>query len=315
MNTVKLADKETTIMGLGGGGFSRLGMRAGDSARAGALNVVKTAYDQGIRFFDSAEAYGTEEIFGEALAPFPREEYTLCSKLSCHIEGILKTPEQVRESLERTLKNFKTDYVDIYYTHGITPEAYPRVVENILPVLNEAKKEGLIRMVGISEMFGQDQSHKMMTRAVKDGFWDAVMVGYNMMNQSASDLLKKAGSKGIARVNMFAVRQALINNEVFGIYIDRLINEGKFSALPIRIFTSSSMICSVHGDSVSLPNLAYQFVRDEGLFDIILSGYREIEHLKDNVAALEGPVLSERVRDLVREFFAGECGTSGQEGF
>jgi aryl-alcohol dehydrogenase-like predicted oxidoreductase len=314
MNTVKLADKETTIMGLGGGGFSRLGMRAGDSARAGALNVVKTAYDQGIRFFDSAEAYGTEEIFGEALAPFPREEYTLCSKLSCHIEGILKTPEQVRESLERTLKNFKTDYVDIYYTHGITPEAYPRVVENILPVLNEAKKEGLIRMVGISEMFGQDQSHKMMTRAVKDGFWDAVMVGYNMMNQSASDLLKKAGSKGIARVNMFAVRQALINNEVFGIYIDRLINEGKYRFTHKDFYQFKHDLLS-HGDSVSLPNLAYQFVRDEGLFDIILSGTGKIEHLKDNVAALEGPVLSERVRDLVRDFFAGECCTSGQEGF
>ena len=314
MKVVRAGNKDTTQIGLGCGGFSRLGAGSGSYRATGALGVIRTAYDLGLRFFDTAEAYGTEGYLGEALADKNRTELTLCSKLFPRINGRFKSPDEVRRSLDATLENMRTDHIDIYYIHGVTPDEYEGAVEEIYPVLCRLREEGLIRLIGISEMFGRDTGHSMMEQAVSDGFWDAVMIGYNLMNQSGSDLLRLAGEKGILRVNMFAVRQALINNEVFGIYMDKMIGERKFSFTLSEFYEFKDELFR-GSDAVSFPGLAYRFVRDEDLFDVILTGTGNIEHLKDNVTAFKGPLLSDRVRGLLREFFAGENLTSGQEGF
>lgn len=285
-----------------------------DGSRKGAARVVETAYDLGIRFFDTAEAYGTEGVIGSVLGDLNREDLVLCSKLSCFVDGDVKSPDQIQASLEASLNRLKSDYLDIYYCHGILPDNYDSVKERVLPVLKDFKKQGLIKQIGISEMFGGDTGHVMLAKAVDERCWDAVMVGYNLMNQSAAPLLTKAGEKGIFRVNMFAVRRALINNESFGEYIDRMINEGKLTFTHSQFYEFKRELFG-HGDSVSLPNLAYRFVKDSGLFDVVLSGTGNLEHLTDNVTAFESPPLAGRIVDLLHEFFEGEMKISAQEGY
>ena len=314
MNRVCIGDINTSLLGLGCGGFSRLGLGSRHKSGNGPIGVVRAAYEQGIRFFDTAEVYMTEQVLGEALKGYDRSRLMICSKLAPDEKGQPKTAEQIRRSLEQTLKNLNTDYLDIYYAHGILPEQYDRIVGEILPLMEQFKEEGLIRMAGISEMFGRDMEHVMMERAVEDGKWDAVMVGYNLLNQSGAELLRRAGEKGIFRVNMFAVRQAMVNNEVFGIYMDSMIRSGKFRFTLSDFYEFKDELFR-GADSVSFPGLAYRFVRDEGLFDVILTGTGNIEHLKDNVAAMEAPVLPDRIRKLLREFYGGEKSLSGQEGF
>ena len=314
MNSVCIGDITSSFLGLGCGGFSRLGLGSRQKSENSAIGVVKAAYEQGIRFFDTAELYMTEQVLGEALKGFDRSRLLICSKVALEKEGQPKTADQIRRSLEKTLENLKTDYLDIYYAHGILPEQYDRTAGEIYPLLEQFKKEGLIRMAGISEMFGQDTEHVMMKKAVDEGKWDAVMVGYNLINQSGAGLLRRAAEKGLFRVNMFAVRQAMVNNEVFGIYMDNMIRSGKFRFSLCEFYEFKDELFR-GADSVSFPGLAYRFVRDEGLFDIILTGTGNIEHLKDNIAAMEAPVLTDRIRTLLRDFYDGEKSLSGQEGF
>jgi L-galactose dehydrogenase len=315
MNSIRSEEELSLAVGLGCGGFSRLGFNSGIQAYENALALVRTAYDQGIRFFDTAECYETEPALGDGLAGRDRSGLMLCSKLIYrNPDGIMKSSEEIRSSLEQSLANLQTDYLDIYYIHAVSLDEYDQVTADILPLLNRFRKQGLIRKIGISEMFSLDTSHRMMERAVEDDHWDAVMVGFNMLNQSGREILKQAGDKGILRVNMFAVRQALINNEVFGTYMDKMIGEGLFRFTHSEFYEFKDHL--FRGiDSVSFPGLAYQFVRDEALFDVILTGTGSREHLKDNLESLRGPELSDRIRFLIRTFFAGESQTSGQEGF
>ena len=314
MKTVRVGEITTSPIGLECGGFSRPGLVPENCTDHEAVRVIQTAYDLGIRFFDTAEAYGTESCLGLGLEGKPRSGLTLCSKLFPLLKGQFKSPGEIRRSLESTLANLRTDYIDIYYVHGVTPEEYEGTVSEIYPVLNRLKEEGLIRQIGISEMFGRDLEHCMMEQAVSAGIWDAVMIGYNIMNQSGAELLRRAGERGIFRVDMFAVRQALTNNEVFGVYMDRMIREGKFHFTRSEFYEFKDELFR-GTDAVSFPGLAYRFVRDRDCFDVILTGTGNIEHLKDNVTAMDAPVLSERVKTLLVDFFSGENLTSGQEGF
>ena len=265
MNSIRSEEDHFPAIGLGCGGFSRLGLNGGAQAYENALALVRVAYDQGIRFFDTAECYETEPALGAGLSGFDRESLTLCSKLTYrNSEGDLKSPGEILSSLEGSLANLQTEYLDIYYIHAVSQEEYDLVTGELLPLLFRFREQGLIRKIGISEMFSTDTSHRMMERAVKDDCWDAVMVGFNMLNQSGRDILKRAGEKGILRVNMFAVRQALINNEVFGIYMDKMIGEGFYRFSHSEFYEFKDHL--FRGlDSVSFPGLAYQFVRDENL--------------------------------------------------
>ncbi len=314
METVWAGGKSTSSIGLGCGGFSRLGIGSRRSSEKEAQRVVRTAYELGIRFFDTAEVYGTESVLGDALCDKDRSEITLCSKVMLKDQDNWKSAAQIKNALEDTLRKLKTDYLDVYYLHAVMPEDYDRAVDEAYPLLESLKREGKIRMIGISEMFGRDMTHEMMERAVKDSIWDALMVGYNLLNQGASSLLRRAGALGIFRVNMFAVRKALVNNEQFGKYMDKMIGEGRFRFTLSDFYEFKDELFR-GTDSVSFPGLAYRFVRDEDLFDVILTGTGSLEHLKDNIQALEAPSLSGRIRDNIKNFYKGEVHLSGQEGF
>src|SRR6187402_2472706 len=102
---------EVSVMGLGGGGDSRLGVEAGS---AEATRLVRLALDRGVNFIDTAEAYGTEEVIGRALAGVRRSDVVLSTKKTTFGQGPLQ-PGAVVASLEASLKRLRTDYVDVYH--------------------------------------------------------------------------------------------------------------------------------------------------------------------------------------------------------
>src|SRR6266702_2783834 len=88
-----------SVAGLGCGGFSRLGL------------------DLGVNLFDTAAAYDTEWVLGKALRSVPRERVVICSKASFGIGSA--GPERAVASLDRSLKELGTDYIDVYQLHGV----------------------------------------------------------------------------------------------------------------------------------------------------------------------------------------------------
>ena len=109
-----------------------------------AVKLLRGAYDGGMRFFDTARAYSDSEIkMGEAFEGM-RDKVYISSKT------MAKTPEKFWEDLETTLKNLRTDYLDIYQFHCV-PQCYkPGDGTGMYEAMTEAKKQGKIRHIGIT---------------------------------------------------------------------------------------------------------------------------------------------------------------------
>ena len=223
---------EVSTMGLGCGGPSRVGKGTGKTEEE-SVAVVKQARDSGINIIDTAEAYATEEIVGKAIKDSDRSSLVLSTKKTIR-EGI--TQEQVRISLEESLKHLGTDYVDIYYLHGVVLKDYDYIVSEIVPVLQRMREQGKIRFIGVTEMFNRDPQHAMLQRALQDDIWNVMMVGFNMLNQSARErVFTKAIQKNIGIVIMFAVRLAFSRPERLRQIIGGLIENKQISSSDIDI--------------------------------------------------------------------------------
>ncbi|MBL36349.1 MULTISPECIES: aldo/keto reductase [unclassified Thalassolituus] len=118
----------------------------------------RSATDQAINFIDTAEVYGpwtNEEMVGEALHS-RRGEIILATKFGWNIEqrtgqqlaGLNSRPEQIRQSLEGSLRRLNTDYIDLYYQHRVDPDV---PVEEVAGVVKDLIQEGKVRWFGMSE--------------------------------------------------------------------------------------------------------------------------------------------------------------------
>lgn len=295
-----------SVMGLGGGGDSRLGVKT-DPAEA--TRLVRTALDRGINFIDTAEVYGTEEVIGRALSEVPRQDVVLSTKKTTFGVGALKT-EDVVASLEASLKRLRTDYVDVYHLHGVAPQDYPDLRERIVPVLLELRRHGKIRFLGITEKFVVDPQHRMLEKALVDDVWDVVMVGFNLLNQSARErVFAQTRARNIGTLIMFAVRRALSQPERLRELLLALAEDGQLSSEQAANGLSFLVKPGVAG---SIPEAAYRFCRHEPGAHVVLSGTSQKAHLLENAASLQQPDLPAATRARLMELFAGVDHLSGQ---
>ena len=127
LTTRKLGALEVTAMGFGCMNLAWAYGPPMDEKRA--IQLVRKAYESGVRFFDTAEVYGpfySEKIVGEALAPF-RKEVVIATKFGFNITpagetvGLTSRPENIRRVAEESLKRLKTDVIDLFYQHRVDP--------------------------------------------------------------------------------------------------------------------------------------------------------------------------------------------------
>jgi L-galactose dehydrogenase len=294
------------VAGLGAGGDSRLGLRQGE---AHARRLVHIALEQGVNFIDTAEAYGTEEVIGQALSDVPRDQVVLSTKKTTHGARALQ-PEDVVSSLEASLKRLRTSYVDIYHLHGVTVENYASLRERIVPVLLELRQQGKVRFLGITERFAADPAHLMLDQALEDDVWDVVMVGFNLLNQSARDrVLARTRAHGVGTLIMFAVRRALSQPERLRELLFELAERGEIT----RARAEEGLSFLVEGGvASSIPDAAYRFCRHEPGADVILTGTGSEAHLLENVQSINRSDLPGAERARVRELFRHVDHVSGQ---
>jgi aryl-alcohol dehydrogenase-like predicted oxidoreductase len=142
---------EVSALGLGCMGLSFAYGPAID--KEDAIKLIRTAYEQGVTFFDTAEAYGAanEELVGEALAPF-RKEVVIATKFGFEKGqtslGLNSRPENIRAVAETSLKRLKTDVIDLFYQHRVD-SAVP--IEEVAGTIQDLIKEGKIKYWGLSE--------------------------------------------------------------------------------------------------------------------------------------------------------------------
>lgn len=123
-----------------------------------AIKLIRSAYDQGITFFDTAEAYGpytNEELLGEALSPF-RDKVVIATKFGFKAGkpdvGMDSRPETIRVVTEASLKRLKTDYIDLLYQHRVDPDV---PIEDVAGTVKELIQQGKVKHFGLSEAGAQ----------------------------------------------------------------------------------------------------------------------------------------------------------------
>jgi predicted aldo/keto reductase-like oxidoreductase len=165
---------KTTLLGMGTG-FSGYN-RSSNITRAGvAESIIHQAYEKGIRFFDCADSYGTHPFTAAALKDYPRESYTLSSKIWVGPGGI---PEPERPDadvvVDRFRKELKTDYLDMVQIHCMTDSKWTDKQKRQMDILENLKIKKIIGAHGVSV-----HSLEAMEAAVDNPWIDVIHVRIN----------------------------------------------------------------------------------------------------------------------------------------
>jgi len=131
-------------MGTGTNGGRKSSAQTRQLGIKGLSDFLYAAFDEGINFWDSADAYGSHPHLKEALKHVDREKVVILSKTRAG------TAEEMKSDLERFKKEIGTDYIDIILLHAITNPNWREDLKDSMEVLSEAKEKGIVRMLGIS---------------------------------------------------------------------------------------------------------------------------------------------------------------------
>jgi len=143
-------------------GFGCMGISFGYGParpREDGLAIIRAAYEDGVTFFDTAEAYGpftNEEIVGEALGPV-RDQVVIATKFGFKFEngkqaGLDSRPSHIRDVAEASLKRLKTDRIDLFYQHRVDPDV---PIEDVAGAVKDLIREGKVKHFGLSEAGAQ----------------------------------------------------------------------------------------------------------------------------------------------------------------
>jgi aryl-alcohol dehydrogenase-like predicted oxidoreductase len=159
MKTRKLGNNGLKVSSIG---LGCMGMSFGYTPlpdRNEMIQLIRSAYEMGETFFDTAEVYGpytNEELVGEAVAPF-RDKVVIATKFGFNIvdgkqAGTNSRPEHIRQVVEQSLKRLKTDYIDLLYQHRVDPNV---PIEDVAGAVKDLIHEGKVKYFGLSEAGAQ----------------------------------------------------------------------------------------------------------------------------------------------------------------
>jgi aryl-alcohol dehydrogenase-like predicted oxidoreductase len=290
------------VAGLGCGGFSRLGLGTGRS-EAEAVALVREAFDLGVNLLDTASVYGTEAVVGQAIKTVPRDSVVIATKAWIPRREGRSAAERAVASLENSLSQLGTDYVDIFQLHGVSPSAYDQALDIIAPALLKERDKGKLRFLGVTEAGSSDPEHAMVERAVEDGVWDVAMIAFHMMHQNArAKVFPLAIANRVGTLLMFAVRNIFSRPQRLAAAFRELTARGE---LPRWLADAPNPLGFLlhEGGARTIPEAAYRFVRHEPGVDVVLFGTGDPAHLRTNIASIMSPPLPLADRQTLTRLF------------
>jgi aryl-alcohol dehydrogenase-like predicted oxidoreductase len=300
--TLGRTNLRVSVAGLGTGGFSRLGLRAGKT-EAEAARLIEEAVGLGINFIDTAPSYGTEGVVGRALKSIPREQVVIATKAPIHRGAEWWPAERVVASLDNSLRAMGTDRVDVFNLHGVEADEYDHAFNNIVPALLDQKAKGKLAHIGITENPINDFTNAMLRRALRDDIWDVFMVGFHMLHQGArANVFPATRANRIGTLLMFAVRSIFTDPPRVARELRELAAKGLVEKWLGE--TDDPLGFLIHaGGAANMTEAAYRFARHEPGVDVVLFGTGDVGHLRANVASLVKPPLPEADRAKLAALF------------
>ncbi|NEN06356.1 aldo/keto reductase [Diaminobutyricibacter tongyongensis] len=282
---------EVSRLGLGCMGMSAFYTGAGTD-EAGSIATIHRAMELGVTFFDTAEIYGpytNEELLAKAFAG-KREQVVIATKFgtilhrSTNERGLDGSPENVRLSVEGSLKRLNTDYIDLYYQHRMDPGT---PIEETVGALSELIEEGKIRHYGLSEAAPETIRRANAVHPVT-----ALQTEYSLWSRDVEkDILPTVRELGIGFVPYSPLGRGFLTGTIRS--LDQL-DEGDFRrynprfegdnlAANIRIVEQVDAVASEIGAAPGQVALAWLLAQGDDIAPI--PGTRRVANLEQNVAA------------------------------
>ena len=262
---------KTSLLGLG---CMRLPFVDGDGSKGvdieSAYELIRYAAANGINYFDTAMGYHgreSEAILGEALAGGLREKVWITTKQP---PWEMHDKATIRRNLENTLKKLRTDYIDMYFLHRITPETWANIQKReIFAEFERFKAEGLIRHIGFSYHGNYETFPDVLARYP----WEMCMVQHNLL-----DVNREVTEKGISLAGEHGIALAIM---------EPLRGGGLcYAPEPVKVAYDSYDIQRTPTE------WAFRYLADRPEISVITSGMSSMEQLKENIAIFSQPDMT-----------------------
>jgi aryl-alcohol dehydrogenase-like predicted oxidoreductase len=211
MKKRKIGSLEVSVVGVGCNNF---GSRIDES---GTRDVVDTAIDTGINFFDTADMYGggrSEELLGKVLGR-RRSQVVIATKFANQMpgQGSGARPEYIRVAIDASLRRLGTDYIDLYQQHVPDPDV---PIAETLGALNDLVRDGKVREIGCSNFtVAQLREAESASEEKRSARFASVQNEYSLLSREPEDegVLAECARQGLAFLPYFPLKSGLLTGK------------------------------------------------------------------------------------------------------
>jgi len=299
---------EVSAIGLGCMGMSWGYGPAVDKRKA--VSLIRTAFERGVTFFDTAEAYGpfiNEELVGEAIAPF-RDQIVLASKFGFNLDqdiagapGLNSKPAHIKRVADASLKRLRTDRIDLFYQHRVDPNV---PIEDVAGAVKELIQEGKVKHFGLSEAGGRTIRRAHAVQPVT-----AVQNEYSLWTRDPeAEVLPTVEELGIGFVPWSPLGQGFLTGALgttkafdsadLRSTFPRFTPEARKANQPVI-----DLIARIaKRKNATLAQIALAWLLAQKPWIVPIPGTGGLKHLNENLGAAEIELTSDDLREIDRAF-------------
>ena len=307
MKTRKLGQLEVSELGLGCMSISA--NYGAPAPRDQGIKVIRAAHEKGVTLFDTAEVYGpytSEELVGEALAPI-RDKVHIATKFGFNLEdasgGLNSRPEHIKKVAEASLKRLRTDRIDLFYQHRVDPKV---PIEEVAAAVKDLIKEGKVLHFGLSEA-----SAKTIRRAHAVQPVTAVQTEYSLMERGPekNGVLATCGELGIGFVPWGPIGMGYLTGKIdartqLDAKTDLRSGFDRFS--PENLVANTPIVEELkrfaEKKNATPAQISLAWLLAQKPFIVPIPGTRNIDHLNENLGAINIQLTPDDLRELDSAF-------------
>jgi len=272
------------------------------------IKVIRAAHEKGVTFFDTAEVYGpytSEELVGEALAPF-RDKVVIASKFGFAIDGTIglnSRPEHIKKVAEASLKRLRTDRIDLYYQHRVDPEV---PIEDVAGAIKDLISEGKVLHFGLSE-----PSARTIRRAHAVQPVTAIQSEYSLWTRDPEQngVLKACEEVGIGFVPWGPLGEGYLTGKIDArTKLDTKTDlRSEFPRFTSETLAANKPVVDLLGriaerKKVTPAQIALAWLLAQKPWIVPIPGTRRMDHLEENLGAINVQLTSADLREIETEF-------------